>query len=112
MTSTSRQERSQISITFVLGRESDGAAADVRDRVGRARGKLPDEIDEPVIQKVEADAQAIMYLAFTIRLRRDDLARDTAAAQPLVALLTVTEATKKHPRLSPSPWLANVALAH
>jgi len=26
---------------------------------------LPDEIDEPVIQKVEADAQAIMYLAFT-----------------------------------------------
>jgi hypothetical protein len=65
MTSITRPESSQISITFVLGREPDGAAADVRDRVGRVRGKLPDEIDEPVIQKVEADAQAIMYLAFT-----------------------------------------------
>jgi len=65
MTSITRPENSQISINFVLGRESDGAAADVRDRVGRVRGKLPDEIEEPVIQKVEADARAIMYLAFT-----------------------------------------------
>lgn len=65
MTSITRPERSQISVTFKLGREPDGAAADVRDRVGRVRGKLPAEIDEPVIQKVEADAQAIMYLAFT-----------------------------------------------
>mgnify|MGYP006200363241 CR=1 FL=1 len=29
------------------------------------RGRLPDEIDEPVIAKVEADAQAIIYVAFT-----------------------------------------------
>ena len=28
------------------------AAADVRDRVGRVRGRLPDEIEEPIIQKV------------------------------------------------------------
>src|SRR5690606_38714645 len=46
-------------------RNPNDAAADVRDRVGRVRDKLPDEIEEPVIQKVEADAQPIMYLAFT-----------------------------------------------
>src|SRR3546814_6993215 len=29
------------------------------------RGRLPEEIEEPVIAKVEADAQAIVYIAFT-----------------------------------------------
>ena len=37
----------------------------MRDRVGRVRGRLPDEIDEPIISKSEADAQPIMYLAFS-----------------------------------------------
>jgi multidrug efflux pump len=65
MTSISRPEQSQISVTFKLNRDPDSAAADVRDRVGRVRGKLPNEIDEPVIAKVEADARAMMYLSFT-----------------------------------------------
>ena len=65
LTSISRQEFSQITITFKLDRNPDYAAADVRDRVGRVRGRLPEEIDEPIIQKVEADAQPIMYLAFS-----------------------------------------------
>ena len=33
----------------------------------RARDRLPDEIDEPVIAKVEADAQPIIYLALSSR---------------------------------------------
>jgi len=65
LTSISRQESSQITITFKLDRNPDYAAADVRDRVGRVRGRLPEEIEEPIIQKVEADAQPIMYLAFS-----------------------------------------------
>ena len=65
MTSISRPESSQISVTFKLDRDPDATAADVRDRVGRVRGRLPDEISEPVIAKVEADARAMMYLAFT-----------------------------------------------
>jgi multidrug efflux pump subunit AcrB len=36
----------------------------VRDRVSRTCGALPREADEPVISKVEAGAQAIMWLAF------------------------------------------------
>src|SRR6202008_4186332 len=31
-------------------------------RVSRVRGQLPDEVDEPIIAKVEADAQAILWL--------------------------------------------------
>jgi multidrug efflux pump len=65
MTSVNRQGQSQITINFRLSRDPDSAAADVRDRVSRARGRLPDEISEPVIQKVEADAQPILYLAFS-----------------------------------------------
>ncbi|MGE5146474.1 MAG: efflux RND transporter permease subunit [Candidatus Eiseniibacteriota bacterium] len=65
MTSISRAERSQINVRFRLNRDPDGAAADVRDRVGRVRGQLPDGIDEPIISKVEADAQPIIYLAFS-----------------------------------------------
>ena len=45
--------------------DPDVAASDVRDRVSRVRRRLPDEVDEPTIAKVEADAQAIMYLVFT-----------------------------------------------
>lgn len=67
-TSISRAERSQISITFNLNRDPSSAAADVRDRVSRVRGRLPDEVDEPVIRKVEADAQPILYLAFSSTL--------------------------------------------
>ena len=64
ITSISRQESSQITVTFKLDRNQDYAAADVRDRVGRVRGRLPQEIEEPIIQKREADAQPILFLAF------------------------------------------------
>ena len=65
LTSISRSELSQITVRFRLDRDPDGAAADVRDRVARVRAKLPESIDEPVIAKVEADANPIIWLAFS-----------------------------------------------
>ncbi len=65
MTSSSSSGKSQITINFKLERDADNAASDVRDRVGRVRGRLPDDIDEPIVAKVEANAQPIMYLAFS-----------------------------------------------
>ena len=65
MSSISRPERSQITARFRLDREPDAAANDVRDRAARVRGRLPDEIEEPIVSKVEADAQPILYLAFS-----------------------------------------------
>ncbi|MGD9537275.1 MAG: efflux RND transporter permease subunit [Alphaproteobacteria bacterium] len=65
ISSISRPEQSQISVRFKLDRNPDSAAADVRDRVGRVRALLPDDVDEPVISKVEADAQPIIWLAFS-----------------------------------------------
>jgi multidrug efflux pump len=63
MTSQSRAERSSINVRFLLTRDPDSAAADVRDKVSRVRGRLPAEVDEPVIAKVEADSQATISLA-------------------------------------------------
>ena len=63
--SSSRSETSRITVRFRSEIDADVAASDVRDRVSRVRGRLPDEISEPVIAKVEADAQSIMFLVFT-----------------------------------------------
>jgi len=60
--SVSREEVSQITIEFVLERNVDAAANDVRDRVARVRAALPAESDDSVVSKIEADAQAIMWL--------------------------------------------------
>jgi len=62
--SSSRPESSRITVRFNLGLDIAAAASDVRDRVSRVRRQLPDEITEPVISKVEADAQPIIFLVF------------------------------------------------
>ena len=64
ITSVSRSEQSQITARFKLSKSPEDAAADVRDRVSRVRGRLPDAIDEPVVAKVEADATPTIWLAF------------------------------------------------
>jgi multidrug efflux pump len=60
--SVSREEVSQITVEFVLERNVDSAANDVRDRVARVRALLPDAADESVVSKIEADAQAILWM--------------------------------------------------
>ncbi len=63
--SVSRAESSQVTVRFKLDRDADAAASDVRDRVAQARGALPEEAEDPIVQKQEADAQPIIYLAFS-----------------------------------------------
>ncbi len=65
ISSVSRAEVSQVTVRFLLDRDADAAASDVRDRVSQARDFLPEEADEPIVQKQEADAQPIIYLAFS-----------------------------------------------
>ncbi len=63
--SQSRTEQGRITIRFTLDVDPDVAASDVRDRVARVRGNLPDEIEEPEVSKVEADAQPVLFMSFT-----------------------------------------------
>ncbi len=60
---TSRDGRSSINIEFTLDRDLEDATNDVRNAVGRARGRLPADIDEPIIRKADADADAIIWFS-------------------------------------------------
>ena len=65
ITSISRADQGQISVRFRLEKDSDSAAAEVRDRTSRVRNRLPQAIDEPVITKVEADAFPVIQIGFS-----------------------------------------------
>lgn len=65
LTSSSREQGSVITIEFELNRNVDEAANDVRDRVSRVRSTLPREIDDPVISKVDVNAQAIVWIGLS-----------------------------------------------
>jgi multidrug efflux pump len=54
MTSTSQEQSSNITLEFNLDRDIEDAAQDVRDKVSRVRGRLPEEVDEPVVAKQDA----------------------------------------------------------
>jgi multidrug efflux pump len=62
MTSSSSEQSSNINLEFNLDRPIEDAAQDVRDIVSRVRGRLPQEIDEPVVNKQDADARPIMFI--------------------------------------------------
>ncbi|PYE86588.1 efflux RND transporter permease subunit [Phyllobacterium leguminum] len=66
--STVGQGRSVTKVEFELGVISpDRAIADVRDAVSKIRSDLPDTIDEPVIERVEEEAQSVVTYAVTSR---------------------------------------------
>ncbi|HAO68160.1 MAG TPA: hypothetical protein DCR17_15940 [Verrucomicrobiales bacterium] len=63
--SESREQVSNITIEFNLSRDINIAAQDVRDRVSRVRGRLPETIDEPVISKQDSDARPIIWIGMS-----------------------------------------------
>jgi len=62
ITSSSRDGRSNVTIEFALDRDIDVAASDVRDRVSRVQGRLPDQAQPPEVAKADSDSQPIMIL--------------------------------------------------
>jgi multidrug efflux pump len=63
--SDSEDERSQVRIEFDVNRDVDAAANDVRDRIARVVRGLPTEADPPQIVKADANAEAVVTLAFS-----------------------------------------------
>jgi len=62
MSSTSRDGQSQIKVEFDLSVDLEAAANDVRDKVSVARRLLPQDVDPPVVEKADADAQPIVFM--------------------------------------------------
>lgn len=63
LTSESVEQVSRVTVEFNLDRNIDVAAQDVRDKIARVRAELPEETKEPVVSKVDLDAQAIMWIS-------------------------------------------------
>ncbi len=63
--STAREQVGVVTAEFELWRNIDLAAQDVRDAVNRARARLPDETDEPIVSKVDPDQFPIMWITLT-----------------------------------------------
>ncbi|CAN5312454.1 efflux RND transporter permease subunit [soil metagenome] len=62
ITSSSRDGRSNVTIEFSLDRNIDDAANDVRDRVARVVGRLPEQADPPEVSKADSDSSPILIL--------------------------------------------------
>ncbi|MBQ4488030.1 MAG: efflux RND transporter permease subunit [Ruminobacter sp.] len=62
ITSNSRNGRSWISIEFKSSKNMLEAVSDARDAVSRARKKLPDDIDEPVVSRDSGDGEVVLWL--------------------------------------------------
>ncbi|SHJ05596.1 multidrug efflux pump [Hymenobacter daecheongensis DSM 21074] len=60
LTSNSRDGRTQITVEFDLDADLETAANDVRDKVSGAQGRLPRDIDPPIVSKANADSQPIV----------------------------------------------------
>ncbi|GAB2710069.1 efflux RND transporter permease subunit [Halomonas garicola] len=65
ITSSSSDGRSSISVEFSLDREIDSAANDIRDKISRALGNLPEEADPPEVQKADANSDTVLWLSLT-----------------------------------------------
>tara|TARA_R110002072_G_scaffold174303_4_gene329411 strand:- start:10807 stop:13941 length:3135 start_codon:yes stop_codon:yes gene_type:complete len=61
--------RSSIDIEFVLDRDIDAAANDVRDRVSRVVGVLPDEVDPPAVSKSESGSDTVFWMSMASPVR-------------------------------------------
>jgi multidrug efflux pump len=112
--SNSQEESSRITIEFTMNRNIDEAANDVRDRVSRARGNLPIDIDEPRIEKADPDASPVISLSFNSdRYSRLELVEmvERTAIQRIQTIPGVGSVTVRGPRFAMRLWIDSDRLA-
>ncbi|MFZ5519039.1 MAG: efflux RND transporter permease subunit [Candidatus Zhuqueibacterota bacterium] len=73
ITSTSTEGRSMIRVMFDWDQDLDVAANDIRDRIDRVLGRLPEDIDRPMIRKFDLSAFPILILGVSSNLNPLDM---------------------------------------
>ncbi|HON92234.1 MAG TPA: efflux RND transporter permease subunit [Sedimentisphaerales bacterium] len=68
LTSTSVEGQGSVRVTFTWGTDLDTAANDIRDRLDRVAGRLPDEADRPTLRKFDLASFPILILGASSRL--------------------------------------------
>jgi HAE1 family hydrophobic/amphiphilic exporter-1 len=65
--STTIEGQSQVFVSFILDRDLESAAQDVREKVATVLGQLPDGTEAPIIEKFDVDAAPVMALVVSGR---------------------------------------------
>src|SRR5512143_1180926 len=63
--SVSAEGISQVFVTFILEKNVDVAAQEVRDKVNRVLAELPREIDQPIVEKLDPDATPVLSVSLS-----------------------------------------------
>lgn len=101
--STASEGNARLVLLFQFSKNMIEAADEVRNAIGTVRHKLPTEIREPVLQRLDPNAQPVMQLALSSnrlshaeisRLAEDQLA-DRFRALPGVAVVNVNGALRR-----------------
>ncbi|MBK9408016.1 MAG: efflux RND transporter permease subunit [Gemmatimonadaceae bacterium] len=79
LVSVSLEGISQVIVEFDLNRNGDVAAQDIRTKIETIKRDLPDDIESPLVQKLDPNAQPILSLAIASK------------TTPLVALTTLAD---------------------
>ena len=62
LSSISNDQTSLITVEFNLGNDMEAAANDVRDRVSKTISQLPKDVDPPIVEKLSANTNAIIFM--------------------------------------------------
>lgn len=98
ITSISLEGVSQVIVEFDLSRDVSEAAQDIRTKIEAIRRDLPEDIDPPVVQKLDPAAEPIMSLALS------------SESQPLVQLTALADETVRR-RLESVDGVGEVRIA-
>ncbi len=97
ITSSSQDSMSIIGMEYELGTDLNNAAADVRDKISQTRPLLPDDVEEPQVNKLDIASEPVMTLGLTgplspkeLRILADELVSDRLAKVGGVASVSVS----------------------
>jgi hydrophobe/amphiphile efflux-1 (HAE1) family protein len=65
ISSTTRQGQAEVTMEFELERDIDAALQEVQSKISQAQQRLPQNIDPPIIQKINPTDQPIMWLGLS-----------------------------------------------
>ncbi|MDR0361435.1 MAG: efflux RND transporter permease subunit [Planctomycetota bacterium] len=75
VTSNSAEGNSNVTVKFSWGTDLDAASSDVRDRLDRVIGRLPDDAERPVLFKFDVSSMPIIFMGVTSEMDPVELRR-------------------------------------
>lgn len=73
LTSTSSEGRSQVIVSFILSKDVNIAAQEVKDKINLIRNDLPLTAEEPIVQKLDFDSAPVLQIAVSATLSAQEL---------------------------------------